>query len=40
MIRYFLLVILMLKELETCLSDFLYENDLKCIVKENTCSQS
>ena len=22
---------------ESCLSDFLYENDLKCIVKENTC---
>ena len=25
------------KESETCLSDFLYEKDLKCIVKENTC---
>ena len=25
------------KESETCLSDFLYENDLKCIFKENTC---
>ena len=25
------------KESETCLSDFLYENDLKCIVKKNTC---